>query len=66
MQRRAVLAIVEELREMGFRKVMAGFFEENTASRRVMEKSGMQLNDLVEEEEYRGIIHKCYYCEINF
>ena len=62
----AVLAIVEELREMGFRKVMAGFFEENTASRRVMEKSGMQLNDLVEEEEYRGIIHKCYYCEINF
>ena len=51
---------------MGFRKVMAGFFEENTASRRVMEKSGMQLNDLVEEEEYRGIIHKCYYCEINF
>lgn len=62
----AVLAIVEELREMGFQKVMAGFFEENTASRRVMEKAGMQLSDLVEEEEYRGIIHKCYYCEINF
>lgn len=45
---------------------LAGFFEENTASRRVMEKAGMQVSELVEEEEYRGIIHKCYYCEINF
>ena len=34
----AVHALIAELREMGFRKVTAGYFSENTASLRVMEK----------------------------
>ena len=60
----AVGAVINELRGMGFKKVTAGFFSENTASRRVMEKCGMVQNDEEDEEEYRGVTHKCYYCEI--
>lgn len=62
----AVKAVIDELREMGFRKVKAGFFEENAASRRVMEKCEMKQIDFCDEEEYRGIIHKCLYYEIYF
>ena len=61
----ALRATIQELRAMGFRKVTAGFFEGNTASRRVMEKCSMTLCDWVEEEEYRGRIHKCLYYEIH-
>ena len=61
----AVRAIICELREMGFHKVTAGFFEENTASRRVMEKCGMQQTDVTDEEEYHGEYHICRYCEIS-
>lgn len=62
----AVKVIIEELREMGFQKITAGFFVENTASRRVMEKCGMKQSDFTDEEEYRGILHKCQYFEICF
>ena len=34
----AVRAVLEELRDMGFRRVTAGYFEGNEASHRVMEK----------------------------
>lgn len=61
----AVRAILCELREMGFHKVTAGYFAENTASRRVMEKCGMQQTTVTGEEEYRGEIHLCRYCEID-
>lgn len=61
----AVRAVLTELREMGFRRVTAGFFEENAASRRVMEKCGMRLTDRRDEEEYRGERHACRYCEID-
>lgn len=62
----AVRVILSELREMGFRKVTAGYFAENVASRRVMEKCGMQKTDVTNEEEYHGKPHICYYCEISF
>lgn len=62
----AVGVILSELREMGFHKVTTGYFAENAASRRVMEKCGMQKTDVSDEEEYRGKHHKCYYCEICF
>lgn len=55
----AVRAIICELREMGFHKVSAGFFLENTASYCVMEKCGMHLTDASDEEEYRGEHHIC-------
>ncbi|MDO5435747.1 MAG: GNAT family N-acetyltransferase [Clostridia bacterium] len=60
----ALKAVIGELREMGFRKVLAGFFEGNTGSRRVMEKCGMHLNGNVDEEEYRGQTLTCYECEM--
>ena len=62
----AVRAVLRELKEMGFRKVTAGFFEENPASRKVMKKCGMTPAGLMEEEEYRGEIHRCFYYELCF
>lgn len=62
----AVRAVIGELREMGFRKIVAGYFSENTASFRVMEKCGMQQLDRTEVEEYRGEKHICRYCELCF
>lgn len=62
----AVHAVITELREMGYRKVTAGYFSENTASLRVMEKCGMQKATITEEEDYRGQRHICKYCEICF
>lgn len=62
----AVRALLRELRDMGFRKVTAGYFAENAASRRVLEKCGMHETDAAEEEVYRGKRHLCRYCEIEF
>lgn len=62
----AVKAVLGELRETGFRKVSAGYFAENEASRRVMEKCGMKPVERTDEEEYRGKKHLCRYCEIEF
>lgn len=60
----AVKAVIGELWQMGFLKITAGFFEENKASFRVMEKCGMKLNGESDEEEYRGRKLRCLYCEI--
>ena len=60
----ALKALLPELREMGFHRMTAGFFEENPASRRVMEKCGMVLTAKTETVEYRGRSHRCFYCEI--
>ena len=62
----AVRAVLEELRDMGFRRVTAGYFEGNEASHRVMEKCGMQPVAYTDEEEYRGVRHLCRYCEVRF
>lgn len=60
----ALTAVIEELFRLGFTTVRAGFFEENPASGRVMEKSGMHRIDLTEDIDYRGKTHRCLYCEI--
>ena len=60
----AVNALINELREMGFKKVVASFFEGNIGSRTVMEKCGMHLNGNSDYEEYRGKKYKCYECEM--
>lgn len=60
----AVAAVINEIREMGFKKVIAGFFEGNIGSQKVMEKCGLHLNGNSDEEEYRGKILKCYECEM--
>lgn len=54
-------AMIEEMFARGFSEVLAGAFEENPASMRVMEKSGMTKLDKTDEIEYRGIVHKCVY-----
>ncbi len=50
---------IAELFRLGFSEVRAGCFEENTASRRVMEKSGMRPTGETETIEYRGKTHRC-------
>jgi ribosomal-protein-alanine N-acetyltransferase len=42
----AVQACIHELFRMGYEHVRAGYFEGNTASRRVMEKLGMQFEGI--------------------
>ena len=60
----ALQAAIDELFRMGFERVRTGFFEENKASCRVMEKCGMHLIPDESVIIYRGISHKCFYCEI--
>lgn len=60
----ALRAAIEALFDMGFRTVTAGYFAENTASRRVMEKCGMHPIPRTDEIPYRGAVHRCLYCEI--
>lgn len=57
-------AMLPEIKRMGYKRVRAGYFEENPASARVMEKCGMHKIDETDEDEYRGKVHKCFYCEI--
>lgn len=60
----ALTASIQELFRLGYSTVLAGYFEENTASGRVMEKSGMHPISREDTIEYRGIIHRCLYYEI--
>lgn len=62
----AVRAVLQTLREMGFRRVSAGYFVENTASLRVMQKCGMRQSDQLDTVDYRGQRHACRYCELIF
>ena len=57
-------AVIPALFARGYDTVRAGFFEENRASARVMEKAGMHRTDQVDTVEYRGKSHRCLYCEI--
>ena len=57
----ALLLAIDELFSLGYEEVTAGAFSTNTASIRVMEKSGMTKMDKYEEIEYRGIRHSCVY-----
>lgn len=59
----ALTAMIEELHRLGFPTVRAGYFEENPASGRVMEKSGMKRIDYTDTVEYRGKNHRCLYFE---
>lgn len=56
-----LLSSIEELFRIGYLEIRAGFFEENQASRRVMEKSGMKPIPYTTDIEYRGKRHHCIY-----
>lgn len=60
----ALSAAIAALFEMGYTYLKAGHFEENAASRRVMEKCGMKRIDHEEELEYKGRMHHCLFMAI--
>lgn len=60
----ALKLAIAELFQRGYREILCGAFEENTASIRVMEKAGMERTDKDDEIEYRGKAHRCLYCSI--
>ena len=60
----ALTAAITELFRMGYTSVLAGAFEGNDASLRVMEKSGMRRTKMTASVEYRGKTHPCVYYEI--
>jgi ribosomal-protein-alanine N-acetyltransferase len=55
----ALKASITALFSLGYNRVMAGAFEGNVASNRVMEKAGMKFNGAVDVVEYRGVTHHC-------
>ena len=57
----AVRIAIDDLFSKGYPRVVAGAFSENTASIRVMEKTGMVRQELTETIKYRGITHTCIY-----
>jgi len=57
----ALKLAIAELFRLGYRQVICGAFEENTASLRVMEKAGMRRSEKTDEIEYRGRTHRCIY-----
>ena len=60
----ALKGIIAELFAKGFHEVVAGAFEDNPASIRVMIKSGMTRLDKTDSIDYRGRIHRCIYYSI--
>ncbi|MBQ6835585.1 MAG: GNAT family N-acetyltransferase [Clostridia bacterium] len=60
----ALKAVVEKLFEQGYAAVSAGIFEDNIASRRVLEKCGFVLIDKTEDIEYQSKMHHCIYFEV--
>ena len=61
----ALKAAIDAVFERGLETVRCGAFEQNVASLRVMEKSGMHRIEETEEISYRGRTHHCIYYEIN-
>ncbi len=60
----ALTAAIDELFRRGFKHVCAGYFEGNEASHRVMEKSGMKPTQKETVINYRGVDHRCLFCEV--
>lgn len=60
----ALRAAIRELFGLGFRRVVAGAFEENAASVRVMIKAGMSKMEKSEDIEYHGTTHHCVYYSV--
>ncbi len=58
-------AAIQYLFDRGFAEIVAGAFEENVASFRVMAKSGMKKIEQQDEIEYRGKVHRCVYYSIS-
>lgn len=57
----AVRAAISHLLAHGFTQIIAGAFEENNPSIRVMEKCGMTKMKKIDFIDYRGKNHRCVY-----
>ena len=57
----ALKLAITALFEKGYTEVVCGAFEQNKASQRVMEKSGMIRMEHTDTIEYRGNTHLCVY-----
>lgn len=57
-------AVISDLFSMGFEEVATGTFADNAASRRVMEKCGMNLIEKTDDIQYRGGLHRCVFYSI--
>lgn len=60
----ALKVAIEELFRIGYKRVVAGYFVENIASRRVMEKCGMFPLKKEEDVVYKGVERHCKFCAI--
>ncbi len=60
----AFSAVINSLLSKGYTEIIAGAFEDNLASIRVMEKCGMKRTKMTAEIKYRGKTHKCVYYSI--
>ncbi len=60
----ALCAAVDYFFSQGFAEVIAGAFEENLASLRIMQKCGMSMLDKTDTVDYRGKTHRCIYYSI--
>lgn len=57
----ALKAAIQDLFRIGYKEVIAGAFEGNLASERVMIKAGMQKIDRSDSVDYRGVTYPCFY-----
>lgn len=60
----ALRLAIQKLFALGYHCIVAGAFEENAASLRVMEKCGMRRSDYTDCVEYRGLSRQCVYYSI--
>jgi RimJ/RimL family protein N-acetyltransferase len=61
----ALGAMIAYLFDKGFEEVIAGAFEENAASMRVMQKCGMKKIEKTDQIDYRNKTHLCIYYTIS-
>lgn len=60
----ALQAVIKELFDCGYQEIVAGAFEENLASIRVMKKCGMLPIEKTEDIEYHNRVHHCVHFSI--
>lgn len=61
----ALRAVLAAAGRAGFTRAVCGYFEENPASRRVMEKCGLRPAGREDAVDYRGRIHRCLYMAVD-
>ncbi len=60
----ALILALDQLKQKGYQTVTAGYFSENPASGRVMEKAGMEMMDKEDIIRYHDQDHLCKYRQI--